>query len=204
MRNEQQRLHDEVGSVRSQSTHPSAESFHSAERVVRRAISTDIFYDLPPRRGDVDREPMTLSDLKSPKPSHFSERIDSRRSGNAMLNDQPTLTMSRFPVNNSSVSTVLSYPSKSDAPTITTWKIADIDAFERYCRELRIIQYPHDEAWRAIRNVFPFCTIDTLYRLISMSRSERQLPRVILDELEISDVIQTLRGVAAGKDINAT
>ena len=37
-----------------------------------------------------------------------------------------------------------------------------------------------------------------------MSRSELQIPRVKLDELEISDVIQTLRGVAAGTDINAT
>jgi len=34
--------------------------------------------------------------------------------------------------------------------------------------------------------------------------SERQLPRVTLDELEISDVIKTLRGVAAGMDINVT
>ena len=68
----------------------------------------------------------------------------------------------------------------------------------------RIFQYPHDKAWRAIRNVFPVRTIDTLYGLISMSRSKRQLPRVTLDELEISDVIQTLRGVAAGTDINTT
>ena len=37
-----------------------------------------------------------------------------------------------------------------------------------------------------------------------MSRSEWQLPRVTLDELEISDVIQTLRGVMAGADINVT
>ena len=41
--------------------------------------------------------------------------------------------------------------------------------------------------------------------MINMTRSERQLPRVALDdELKISNVIQTLRGVAAGTDINAT
>ena len=34
-------------------------------------------------------------------------------------------------------------------------------------------------------------------------RSERQLPSVTLEDLEVSDVIQTLRGVAAGTDINA-
>ena len=103
--------------------------------------------------------------------------------------------MSHFLVNNSSVTTVLAYPSKSDAPTITIWNIAEIDAFERYCRESRIFQCPHDEAWRAIRNVFPFRTFDTLYGIISMTQSERQLPRVTLDELEIYDAIQTLRGV---------
>ena len=36
-----------------------------------------------------------------------------------------------------------------------------------------------------------------------MTRSERQLPRVSLEDLYITDVIQTLRGVAAGTDINA-
>ena len=36
-----------------------------------------------------------------------------------------------------------------------------------------------------------------------MTRSERQLPRVSLEDLDITDVIQTLRGVAAGTDINA-
>ena len=45
--------------------------------------------------------------------------------------------------------------------------------------------------------------MDTLYGIISMTRSERQFPRVSLEDLDITDVIQTLRGVAAGKDINA-
>ena len=67
MRNEQQRLRDEVGSVpRTHSTGPSAESFHSAEREARRAIPPDIFYDLP-RRGEVNWDSITLSDLNSPK-----------------------------------------------------------------------------------------------------------------------------------------
>ena len=45
--------------------------------------------------------------------------------------------------------------------------------------------------------------MDALYAIISMNRSERQLPRVTLEDLEVSDAIQTLRGVAAGTDINA-
>ena len=35
-----------------------------------------------------------------------------------------------------------------------------------------------------------------------MNRSERQLLRVTLEDLEVPDVIQTLWGVAAGMDIN--
>ena len=45
--------------------------------------------------------------------------------------------------------------------------------------------------------------MDTLYGIRSMTRSERQLPRVSLEDLDITDVIQTLRDVAAGTDINA-
>ena len=45
--------------------------------------------------------------------------------------------------------------------------------------------------------------MDTLYGIISMTRSKRQLPRVSLEDLDITDVIHTLRGVAAGTDINA-
>ena len=79
----------------------------------------------------------------------------------------------------------------------------DIEAFERYCKDSSIFQYPNDEAWRALMNIFPIRTMDALYAIISMNRSERQLPRVTLEDLEVSDVIQTLRGVAAGTDINA-
>ena len=46
-------------------------------------------------------------------------------------------------------------------------------------------------------------TMDTLYGIISMTRSEQQLPRVSLEDLDITDGIQTLRGVADGTDINA-
>ena len=45
--------------------------------------------------------------------------------------------------------------------------------------------------------------MDTLFGIISMTRSERQLSRVSLEYLDITDVIQTLGGVAAGTDINA-
>ena len=45
--------------------------------------------------------------------------------------------------------------------------------------------------------------MDKLYAIISINRSERQLPRVTLEDLEVNDVIQTLRGVSAGTDINA-
>ena len=87
------------------------------------------------RHSDLITEPMTLPDLNSLKPSRPSARNDSRRSGFASAN-QPTMTISSsLKVNNASVTTVLAYSSKSDSPTITTWKLADIDAFERYCKE---------------------------------------------------------------------
>ena len=44
--------------------------------------------------------------------------------------------------------------------------------------------------------------MDTLYGIISMTRSERQLPKVFLEDLD-TDVIQTLRGVATWTDVNA-
>ena len=40
--------------------------------------------------------------------------------------------------------------------------------------------------------------MDTLYGIISMTRSKRQLYRVSLEDLDITDVIQTLRSIAAG------
>ena len=42
--------------------------------------------------------------------------------------------------------------------------------------------------------------MDALYAIISMTRSERQLPRVTFD-LEVNDVIQTLRRVAAATEM---
>ena len=45
--------------------------------------------------------------------------------------------------------------------------------------------------------------MDTLYDIISMTRSEQKLPRVTSEYVEVTDVIRTLRGVAAGTDINS-
>ena len=100
--------------------------------------------------------------------------------------------------------TVLTYPSKSDAPTITNWKINDIDAFERYCTESRLFQFPSDEAWRALNQVFPFRTKDTLQGMVNLTRYERHLPRIPLTDLDIKDAIRLLRGVAETTDNNAT
>jgi len=147
---------------------------------------------------------MTLSDLRTPKPAGTTGHIEFRLNSSAGVASPPNTVMStRFLLNNASVTTVFAYSSKSDAPTITTWKLTDIEEFERCCKDSRIFQYPNDEAWSSLRNVFPLRTMDTLYGIISMTWSERQLPRVSLEDLDITDVIQTLRGVAAGTDINA-
>ena len=130
---------------------------------------------------------LTLLYLWTPKPADTTRRKEVRRNSSAGVANPPDkVTSTRFPLNNATVTTVLAYPSKSDAPTITTWKFTkltlttDIDAFERYCKDSRIFQHPNDEAWRALRNVFPLCTMDELYGIISMKRSERQLPWVSL------------------------
>ena len=60
--------------------------------------------------------------------------------------------------------TVLAYPSKSDAPTITNWKNTNIDAFERYCTESRLFQFPKEGAGRSLNQALPFQTMDTLAR----------------------------------------
>ena len=141
---------------------------------------------------------MTLSELHTPTSADTTGPDEFRRNSSAgVANPHYTMTSTRSPNNNASVTTVLTYPSKSNAQFITTWKLTDIEAFER------IFQYPNDEAWRALRNLFPVRTMDTLHGIISMTRSERQLSRVSLEDLDITDVIQTLKGVAAGTDINA-
>ena len=50
----------------------------------------------------------------------------------------------------------------------------DIDAFERYCTESRLFQFPKDEAWWALKQVFPFRTIGTLHGVVNLTRYERQ------------------------------
>ena len=98
--------------------------------------------------------------------------------------------------------TVLAYPSKSDAPTITNWK--NHFAFERYCTETRLSQFLKDEAWRALNQVFSFRTMDTLHGMMNLTRYERHIPRIPLSDLDINDVIRLLRGVAETTDNNAT
>ena len=45
--------------------------------------------------------------------------------------------------------------------------------------------------------------MDTHYGIISMTWSERKLPRFTLDNLEVTEIIQTSPGVAAGTDVLA-
>ena len=119
---------------------------------------------------------MTLLDLRTPKLTDTTGHDEFRRNSSAGVANKPdTVTSTRFSRNNASVTTVLANRSKSNALIITTWNLTDIEAFERYCKNSRIFQY-----------------------LII-----RQIPRVSLEDLDITDVIQTLRDVAAGTDINA-
>jgi len=74
-------------------------------------------------------DPPPLLDLRNPNP------VDTvgRHSSAGVTNPQVTTISSRYPFNNASVTTVLAYPSKSDAcATITTLKLTNIDAFERF------------------------------------------------------------------------
>ena len=184
MRSEQRRLKDDVNCVRTHSStsKPSRRLQIRGKGVAQRSIPAEIFYSLPPRHTSLHPDPLTISDSRTPKPADTTGHDEFRRNRSAgVANPTDMVTSTRFPLNNASVTTVLAYPSKSDAPIITTWKLTDIEAFEGYCKDSRIFQCPNDEAWRALRNVFPIRTMD----------------------LDITDVIQTLRGVAAGTDINA-
>ena len=190
MKAEQRRMQNDVNSVRTLSTtsKPSGfgDDFTSAKRVARRSIPAEIFYGIPPSHTSPNPDPMTISELRTPTPADTTEPDEFRRNSSVgVANPHTTMTSTRFPNNNASVTTVLAYPSKSDAPIITTWKLTDIEAFERYCKDSRIFQYPNDEAWRALRNVFPVRTMDALHGIISITlRSERQLPRVSLEDLD--------------------
>jgi len=94
---------------------------------------TELFYGLPQRNVDTSQGSLHATDLNvTATPENPSS---------------PMLTEQRNVMTNSQTSqpwqpsgmTVLTYPSKSDAPTITNWKNHDIDAFERYCTESRLL-----------------------------------------------------------------
>jgi hypothetical protein len=127
---EQRRMKDDANSVRTLSTHskPSGfgDDFTSAERVARRYIPAATFYGLPPRHTSLHPDPMTISELRTPTPADTTEPDESRRNSSAGF-DNPlnTMTSAHFPNNSASVTTVLAYPSKSDAPIITTWQLTD-------------------------------------------------------------------------------
>ena len=133
MKAEQRRLKDDVNSVRTQSSisKPSDDDFRSEERVARRAIPAEIFYGLPPSHTSLHPDPMTHSELRTPTPADTTGPDEFRRNSSASVaNPHDTMTSTRFPLNNATVTTVLAYPSKSDAPIITTWKLRDVEAFE--------------------------------------------------------------------------
>lgn len=100
------------------------------------SIPPVIIYDLAPRRRhqhDVDL--LTLFDQRISRSSQTSQWNDSRHLVPESYANQPSKTMSsHLPIINSTVTTVLACPSKSNDPMITTWKISYIDVFE-YCRD---------------------------------------------------------------------
>ena len=103
MRAEQRRLKDDVNSVRTQSStsKPSGDDYTSEERVARRAIPTEIFYGLPPRHTSLHPDPMTLLDLRTPKPADTTGHDEFRRNSSAgVVNPPDTVTSTRFPLNN--------------------------------------------------------------------------------------------------------
>ena len=140
-RAEERRLHTEVSSVRTQSTCKSGDDYRSEEKAAIRAIPPDVFYDRPPRLNQLNPEPLTLSDLRTMQ-TDSTGRKESRRHSSQMSCLTPSSAMHQ----------------SSRFGTLT-----DIEAFERYCKDLLIFQYPNDDAWRALRNVFPILTMDALY-----------------------------------------
>ena len=125
IRADQRRLQTKVGSVRTQSTIKSGDNYRSEERAARRVIPTEIFYDLPPRQNQLNAAPLTLHDLRTIHTADTPGHNDSRCHSSAVTGNPRGVTTSSCynPFNSANVTTVLSYPSKSDAPIITT----DID-----------------------------------------------------------------------------
>ena len=89
---------------------------------------------------------LILSDLYIIQTAETTGRKEPRRHSSAVSStgNPPGITTSRYnPFNSANVTTILSYPSKSDAPITTTWKLTGIEAFERYCKDTRIFHvYP--------------------------------------------------------------
>jgi len=66
-----------------------------------------------------------------------------------------TATASYTTSNVPAVTTVLAYPSKSDAPNITRWSSSEINQFNTVCLNHRIFQLNNAEAWQFVIHSFP-------------------------------------------------
>ena len=109
-------------------------------------------------------DPLTLFDLRTLQTADTTGRRETRRHSN-VTDKPPGMTTSHH----------------------VTWKLTEKRL--NGTAKIHASFSTQKTAWRALRNVFPIRTMDTLYGIISMNRSERQVPRVTLGDLEVNDVI---------------
>ena len=141
LRNEIQLLRTEQRRMSHDSMSQSNASVRTDLYIPKRHVPTAEFYGIPQRHVNTSQGSLHATDLNVtpiPGPTSTTLPVDQRNVMTTSQSSQPWQP---------SGMTVLTYPSKSDAPTITNWKINDIDAFERYCTAEPSTRCSHTKRW---------------------------------------------------------
>ena len=98
------------------------------------------------------------------------------------------------------LATIMTMPSKSDVPKISSWTYKEVTLFEIWCRSHQLYSVLCKDAWTIITQLFPADVVSLLDALVSGHRGKLGYPRDDVTSLTISHVIQCLRD-SASKDV---
>jgi hypothetical protein len=120
------------------------------------------------------------------------------------MSQPPASTPQSYPLNSGgAATTVLAFQARNNAPIITNWNAKEIDLFERFCFDNRLPRIDREEAWLFLRQTFPTDTLDLLSGLMDVYSEEHRIPRKLIHQMDIEEVIRILRGIVIQHDTSA-